>query len=453
MSRRTARFEKILLTPGKYNVAYNGSTTVEDEFTVERIANIVNTAQQMRDNGLRIPIPFKHFDSNGHTPTPVTISDSGQEVDPITGQPVSWDSSINGGFADSVYQNEDGALVGVVDSFGDENDLNTPAGKMGTTVQETSIGLAKRYVDGKGNVYNDALVHIAACIKAVEPDQSNFVLLNSEDVSKVTGDLSIVSMSSQLVTMTAPGSSGMQNEQDRFLCGDSDPEIDGENLTADVPSLLNLLRKLESPIDLPADTTDINLVERLVIAVNQKICDEESDEQIEPGEGNAKPKPPQDAQEKQGTYTMTTPAAVVPTPPSEESLLLMSMLANQHKSGLETRIAALKAKGITDDMLNKHVTPFMGLELTTMSIGDFDKATGKVSSLAKAELAISILEDQQVTTMNLSDRIGYSPDFTEVGYSETNNFSEAEAKEVAEVGNMIQNGSMQGFHAAQLIGS
>lgn len=441
MSRRTARFEKIILTPGKYYVAYDGSTRVEEDFSVERLAKMTETGSKMLENGLRIPIPFKHFDKNNHTPTPVTVSQSGQELDPITGETINWDASINGGFAESFYQNDDGALVAVLESFGDENDLNTPAGKIGTTCQETSIGLAKKYMDGKGNIYEDAPIHIAACIKAVEPGQSNFVLLEEEDVAKVSGDLSIVSMSSQLITMGAtPPTPGPSENGDRSLNGDSDPENDGENISADVPTLLNLLRKLESPIDLPADTTDINLVERLVIAVNQKICDEESNEEIEPGEGTAKPQPPQNAQEKQGTVTMTTPATppVESPKPNQESVLFMSMLANQQKTSLTARIAKLKEKGIKDETIDKFVTPHMGLDVTTMSIADFDVASGKVKNFAQAELAISILEEQQIVTMDLSQGIGYDPHtHTEVGYTEAGNMTEEEKEAMKNFGNLI----------------
>jgi len=439
MSRRTARFEKIVLTPGKYQVAYNGSTTVEEEFTAERLAKIAETAEKMRTNGLRIPIPFRHFDKDSHTPTPVTLSPTGQEIDPITGKQIQWDASINAGFAESLYQNEDGALVAVLESFGDENDSNTPAGKIGTTCQETSIGLAKKYVDGKGNVYEDAPIHIAACIKAVEPGQSNFVLLEGEDVSKVSGDLSIVSMSSQLL-MALPASSTNETSGsgDRPISSDSGQEDAESNLTCDVPSLLNLLRKLESPIDLPADTTIENLVERLCIAVNQKCCDEESEEEIEPGEGNATPKPPQNAQEKQGTITMTTPA----TPPvqPQNDVLLMSMLANTQKNVLQGRIDDLKKKGVSQETIDKFVTPYMTLDVTTMSMEDFDVATSKVKKFAQAELAISILEEQQVITMDLTSRLAYPVDGEEVEYRESISMSDEERKALEDAKNMIING-------------
>ncbi len=447
MSRRITRYEKILLTPGKYEVAFNGNTKVEEEFTPERLVKIQQTHDLMRSNGLRTPVPFVHFDKNGHTPTPVTITPKGEEIDPITGKPVIWDASINGGFAEYTYINDEGALVGVLESYGDENDLNTPAGKIGTTCQETSIGLAKNYRDGKGNVYEDALIHIAACIKAVEPGQTNFVLLENDDVKKVSGDLSIVSMSSQLLTMATPTKTptpGTNNNGDRDLSGDSEQEGEGTNLSPDIPTLLNLLRKLESPIDLPDDTTDDNIVERLVIVVNQKLCDEEKDSEVEPGEGNATPQPPKNAQEKQGTITMSTPATppVEPTKPNPENVLLMSMFANQQKSQLETRIAALKQKGIKDEMINEFVTPHMTLDVTTMSIADFDVTAGRVKSLAQAELAISMLEKMEVKTMNLGDALDYDPaSGTEVGYSEGPAVSPEEATALKNFHSLIATGS------------
>lgn len=444
MSRRTARFEKIVLTPGEYYVAYNGSTKVKEHFSAERLAKMAETGMQMIQNGLKIPVPFVHFDKDSHTPTPVTLSDNGTEVDPLTGKPIQWDSSINGGFAEAWYVNDDGALVASLESFGDAEDLTSPSGKIGTVCQETSIGLAKQYMDGKGNVYEDAPIHIAACIKAVEPNQTNFVLLNDDDVTKVSGDLSIVSMSSQLLTMADPASTGSNTTGDKPLTDDTSPENGGENLSCDVPSLLNLLRKLESPIDLPADTTIETLVERLCIAVNQKICDEESSEEIEPGEGNAQPKPPQNSQEKQGTITMTTPATPpVETKPDQTNVMLMSMFANQQKAALETRIEGLKKNGVTEDMIKEFVTPYMGIDVTTMSIADFDVANGKVKSFAQAELAISILEKQasQVVTMSLDSNLDYFPEGgTEIGYSEPNTLSDEDKKNFEAFGSLLFNG-------------
>ncbi len=130
--------------------------------------------------------------------------------------------------------------------------------------------------------------------------------------------------------------------------------------------------------------------------------------------------------------------------PNQESVLLMSMFANQQKVALESRIKALKdGKQISEDVINEFVTPHMGLDLTTMSIADFDQTTGKVKSFDKAELAISILEKQaaNVITMSLDGSLDYFPqNGTEIGYSEPNNLSDEDKENMKAFGEMLING-------------
>lgn len=141
---------------------------------------------------------------------------------------------------------------------------------------------------------------------------------------------------------------------------------------------------------------------------------------------------------------MTTPA----TPPVDvksnaESVFLMSMFANQQKAALETRIEGLKKNGVTEDMIKEFVTPYMGLDVTTMSIADFDAASGKIKTLAQAELAISILEKQaaQIVTMSLDSNLDYFPEGgTEIGYSEPNTLSDEDKKNFEAFGAMLING-------------
>lgn len=85
----------------------------------------------------------------------------------------------------------------------------------------------------------------------------------------------------------------------------------------------------------------------------------------------------------------------------------------------------------------------MGLDLTTMSIADFDQTTGKVKSFDKAELAISILEKQaaNVITMSLDGSLDYFPqNGTEIGYSEPNNLSDEDKENMKAFGEMLING-------------
>lgn len=434
--RKSVVKEKILLTPGVFEVN-NGPKKEIDSFSVDRLRRIAQTGQEMIDNGLKIPIPFAHYDKNKEMPRPVVVSESGEELDPCTGKPCTWDASLNAGFAKAFYTNEEGALVVVLESFGDDNDLNTPAGKLGTTVQETSIGLAQSYRDGKGRTYKDAPVHIAACIKAVEPGQDNFVLSSEETEEMVVVSMSNMKMPAKTMSTTnyRPG-----ENQNRDLDAE-DTNDDGNASATDLPTLLNLLRKLKSPIDLPKDTTEDTLVSNLVIAVNQKISDEKNCESTQPGEGDAKPKPPQKAQEKQGFTTMSnttdTPdpnAVATPQQPSQESTILMSMLVNSQKTDFQKRIDAIVKGGVAQAWVDKHIKPLLdSVDVKTMSLADIDQTTGKVSKLAAAEALIAAMEDGQVSTMNLQGRVGYPGadpmhNFTEEGYSEGEISKETQAE-------------------------
>jgi hypothetical protein len=124
----------------------------------------------MKSLGLKIPAPWKH--DFGITAFTKVQEGSGGLLE---------DSSKNAGFWDELFSQvnpETGKteLVGYVEAPGDPNDPSTPAGKIGTSVKDTSIYFRKDYVltDDSGKTLSNVPMHIALVTHPIEPNQSNF---------------------------------------------------------------------------------------------------------------------------------------------------------------------------------------------------------------------------------------------------------------------------------------
>lgn len=427
-ARQTTTYEKRVITPGAYRVVKDGKVRVVDTFSPDRLRRMAVTGNKMLHNGLNIPFPLFHFDDQGQLPMPVTISADGAELDPITGKPINWNSKDNGGFVKAWYNDADGTLVAVVDSYGDKNDHSTPAGKIGTTIKETSLGIASTYTDGKGRIYEDAPIHLAGCLKAIEPGQSDFNLVSEEEAKAVTGPLSLVSMSTQLCsTVGTPkiftmDSTDFGGNIDRPASPENSDDLPGASMGAGLPQLLSLLRQLKSPIDLPADTSEDTLVERLTVALLQKKADEKSADEDQGG----KPQPPRDAKEKNGparyqTMSTTTDNAagenagqgqVTPAAPTKTELMLMSQMATQQAEALQAKAANLVSKGVPQKWVDENIKPLLTLETTTMSAESFDDK-GKILSLVGVSTFLSLAESMLAAmpkgNTTMSGQLDYQP--------------------------------------------
>ncbi len=216
------KFVKEILTEGEYEVStFEGSK--KKVFTSSDLRKISTTASKMLKAGIKIPAPFKHIQE-------------GVFVTPVEEVVESPDPAKNAGFWEKIYvrKNDHGtvSLYGVIDAPGKEDDPDSPAFKVSRTVKDTSIGLLPGFKDGKGRTWGDfAVAHIALPVDPIEPDQTNFIPLPDSEVE----DYEVIAMS--------------------------------RKMTGNVSQVLTLLS--DRGIDLPADTTNENFLDRLLVALMQ----------------------------------------------------------------------------------------------------------------------------------------------------------------------------------------
>jgi len=216
------KYVKEILTEGQYEVStFEGSK--KKTFSDEDIKKMANTSTKMLKAGIKIPAPFKHV-QEGVFVTP---------VEEVTESP---DPAKNAGFWERFYakKNEHGtmSLYGIIDAPGKEDDPDSPAYKVSRTVKDTSIGLLPGFKDGKGRSWGEfAVAHVALPVDPIEPDQTNFLPLPDIDAK----DYEVIAMSRKMI--------------------------------GNVSQVLTLLK--DRGISLPADTTNDNFLDRLLVALMQ----------------------------------------------------------------------------------------------------------------------------------------------------------------------------------------
>ncbi len=232
--------QKTIVTEGKYWIpSLNSGKGGYKDITKEDIDKWAGSAKGLQSAGHKIPAPWKHTTKA----VPVVVGDDGTDTT----------SYENGGYWDTIWSQKNGKtgkqeLRGVIDAPGSEDDPSSPFGKLGSTVQDTSIYIRDTWKDGKGKTWKEPVMHIALCTHPIEPGQDNF--------KPVQGGL--------VVAMSMATSEAM------------------------VPDLLVTLRNSVG-IVLPEDTNTKNFLERLHVALLQKTGD---------GAGTTT-KPPQGAREAQ----------------------------------------------------------------------------------------------------------------------------------------------------------
>lgn len=385
MPSTMTRFKKKIVSAGKHNAVKNGSTREMEEISPQRIKHWVDSFNQMKSElSYQIPNPAVHYDATGKPVLPVTISESGELIDPRTGKPCLWDSNLNLGFWDKLYVDEDGDLSGEVEAPGDPSDPNTPAGKIGTTIKQTSIGAAKEYKDGNGKVWKDVLCHIASPIHAVEPNQKNFIPVEE-------GEFSLMSMSTLVGDYAnSPGNTGESTDSQ---------EVSGEEPSGDIKEVLKNLKEIG--IDLPEDTTEDNLVERLGLALRQKIADDkEHDGSIMP----KAPKPADPSKQPPNSVEKPGPGLTTMSDQKIESSdltldMTMSIFSSQKKDSLKDRLNKIVEMGALSE--DQKTSLFSELEMFTMSQADFDPQT-KQFKKSTFEFGLDCME---AVLANLSTKI------------------------------------------------
>lgn len=393
-------YDKVIVRPGSYRVpAKKGSPgAFEDEggrwvreetFSIDRLNKIAAIAAKMSDEKIKIPAPFAHRDKNKKYVFPVK-GDGADALDALHNKPLAWDASINGGFWRDLRFVDDASainpefqpgpgLIGTVDTFGDPSDLNSPAGKVSRTVQETSICVLKNYKPPMSDApYEDYIAHIAMPVHAVEPGQDNFaeVAAMSEESDD---DLIVVSMSD----LVQANDGADAQEQD-------DPEM---------VEVLGFLTQLK--IDLPPDTNRDNLISVLRITLRQKIAD-----QKEMTQGNPLTQAPA------GSTSKPAPVAMSQSPDAISNALLRRE-TNRKKDELKRRLKRLKSTG-SHELTPELMTELEGeIELVSMSADDLNEDGDFPVSTIEKQIALlertgrpmtgSLIDDESLFSMSAPD--------------------------------------------------
>jgi hypothetical protein len=317
-----AKFRKQIVAAGVYDIPLPGGGSRVELLTPTRLQHWAETGNRMLRAGFRIPAPWCH-DPNA---LPFKMGNDGTLPNSLQ----------NVGFWESleVSANEQGvpALFGLVDVPGDAQDPNSPAGKIGNTIQDTSVYVRPNFRDSAGRNWSDALMHIALVTHPVEHGQPNFQpvpksgietpAIPGSPVHIQAGELAL-SMSHcryQIdahgdwhLAMAAPGSGLAANGPGtaggspvnatgaRSSKGLTDTLGDesGDRRISSFQELLIRLREV-AKIALPEDTTEETLVERLGVALMQKAASEEDEEK--PG---STIKPPEGAREQTAPVVMS----------------------------------------------------------------------------------------------------------------------------------------------------
>jgi len=233
---KTHRFRKVIVSEGRYKTSNPDGTATIKEVSAEKLAKIATTFSVMKKRGLKVPAPWKHDFR-------ITAFETGTNG-------LLTDSSTNAGFWDKLtLEVVDGkkTLVGEIEVPGDLKDYNSPAGKLGTSVKDTSIYMREQYQlpDGNNEILENVPMHIALVTHPIESGQSNFERLPDDSYSIAMSELVMEEM--QLTN-------------------------GGDSLT----ELSDLLRKV-AKIYLPASTVMETLVRDLTIALTQMSLGEEEE--------------------------------------------------------------------------------------------------------------------------------------------------------------------------------
>ncbi len=230
-----AKFRKVFIKEGTYK-QFNpetGKYDLERVVTAKDVKDFSKSAKKMEEKGIRIPAPWRHdLEINSFTEGNNGLLE---------------DSTKNGGFWSNIelVTTKDGkyGLEGDIDAPGDPDDPNTPAGKIGTIVKDTSVYIKKKHqVTDSNDVIDNAFMHIALVTHPIENNQ--------EDFERIEDGFEILAMS--------------QLEPTEYKSVDDPNDYDTASISELVAALKDCCR-----LFLPENTTPLNLVSNLLNAVKQ----------------------------------------------------------------------------------------------------------------------------------------------------------------------------------------
>lgn len=373
-------YQKVIVRPGRFSVPCSplhpqarkdetGRWVRDVEFSEDRLKRAAENNNKLVGQGFKIPAPFAHVDKNKNRPKPLKLGNDGAALDAFTEQPIAWDASLNGGYWRDFQFVEDTSkinpdfgegpgFVGTVDTFGDPDDLNTPAGKVSRTVQDTSIFIYDKYKPPQAKEpIEDFIAHIAMPVHAIEPGQDNFAEVASMSDGE---DGFAVSMADMVDSAASIG--GNPAEQD----------------DAQMVEVLGLLKQVQ--IDLPPDTSRDNLVDVLRIVLRQKIADQRETTPANPL-----------TQAPAGSTNKPAPVAMSDTSTPSVADVLLKRENDRLKKSLHNRLKKLRERGAHE--LPKGVIDELvaDIDAISMSADDIDQETGDFP-ISYAEKQIALLE-------------------------------------------------------------
>jgi hypothetical protein len=380
MATKTAKFRKLALRPGEYAVV-NPETgeRVQVSLSEDRLKKAVKNTNQMLKDGYRIPVPFAHADEKGRVPGPVLFTNKGAAIDPQTMQPIGWRADLNAGYVDSIsygeYKGESGVVVDF-NAVGDVGDHNTPAGKIGTTVRETSLVIQPDYTGGNGKSYGEVIYQVAAVTNPVETGQQNFALAMSDNrlmmatpfaakpkptakpAAKPFPPAADPVEGSDAADATAAADDPAAEGDDQGAAGDAPIQItDNDNAQVQEQPIDDLIRVLnEFGLSVPDDTTPANLVDRLRLCLRQKLADQGANNQDGPS-AQGSPQPPQGAGVPGSPIAMSTNVTAAPASNPAVAIMLSQLVVSQ-RDLLKARANKLIATGrVTKEWVEKNLFP------------------------------------------------------------------------------------------------
>lgn len=225
--------KKDIMPAGTYLVSGPNKQRIEQTFTRERLKHFVEEFDRMKANGNRVPAPYWHDPEA----IPVHVDDT---ENPLR------KSRDNGGWWDRLWA-EDGRLFGEVVPATDEDEQI-----IGTKVREVSPWIKSEWTDGKGNVYKDAITHLAMVTHPVVPGQENFLPADKLDKLEQSIAAGICLSITDFIGLAPDDIERVKNTK---------MSLDETSL---IKKALEALRKVN--FNLPPDTTEDNILERIVVA-------------------------------------------------------------------------------------------------------------------------------------------------------------------------------------------
>lgn len=385
-----AVLRKVIARPGKYLVRTLDGKRAVSNLSKSKLAKTAKTGNEMLGDGLLIPAPYGHSDGKKVVPVPVyrDPNDPNILLDAKDGKPVRWDHALNAGFWQKFEigeaGDEEGALIGYVEAEGDLNDEKTHAGRLRNMFRQTSPLIHGEWVDGKGNLRENAPLHICVTNKAVEYGQNNFQAMPDDQ------ELSIaMSFSDDDLIALSTDDDGSESEKvdpnAKAVETDSNKttvETDKTSQPALGPEIVNKVRtelKLKLNVTLPDDTDATNFLDRLLTILTNLEAKEE-----EEGEFNVEPK---DGEPPKAPTIMSLDELE-----TKKINGALGTLAAKRKAEFKSRIERAVSKGRTGRAhADKKLMPLV--ESFAMSLDDMDEE-GNFRPTA-IEMALDALEDAE----------------------------------------------------------